>query len=917
MKIRLRKYVRLVAILLVYAIFLLASSRTQAQSLAPTLAITADSQSKIYGTSDPVFTYSFQGFTNGDTATVVSGQPAITAPQRVQNLWQFTESLPAWLYTTWQFSTDGSTQQANGIQLSHVASAGNFYSSISSPMSAFAAPVVVPGMPYLLSFDASSTLNSYQVYWHRYLSDGNAYGWGQAAIGPALRRVVFQCAGTASGALDCGGDPTVPIGSGPDQTVVYWLFLGKNNALSSDPSAAGFQQSVAADLYVGGFQMEPAVSEKRGIVAMGDSLTQYDCSTADLLNCSSWTAVAASQLNVPFYNRGSWGQTCAQIQARWAADASPILAANAKYAIIFCGTNDLGLGYSSAQIEQSIAAMASLAAADGATPVLVTIGPFVTTVPNAESSRQAVNAWIRATYPLVLDFDHVNADPANPAQQNPAYVGDGVHLNFAGRVAEGNYVAQAIAGNTKGYPGIWSFQQPVPYEAVLGANPSNGMDFHPGAQREVGTYIILPAAGTLASSKYRFAFNTARLNVFAAPLTVSANNKTMTYGAALPALDGSISGALPSDSISATYSTNATISSPPGTYTITATLVDPGHRLSNYTVTQNSGTLTVVPAVSAAPTFTVAPGVYVSTPMVAILDSTPGAVIRYTTDGSTPNGSSTIYTGPFSVASSETIQAYATAPPGYTASSVASASYIIVPLITGLSPAYTAAGNSAITLTVSGSGFNPGSTVRWGQTALATQFVSPASLSAKVPGSVVANAGLSAITVQDGVSKSNAFQFEIDSGSGSTYAPAFTPSTMTVTPGAAATYRVTLPSTATGASANCLNLPANATCAYSYATGTLTIATSPSTVAGSYSIVVVFTETVPASTSAWIVIPLLLVPVSRSRKRCRMRSPAIVIAAALLAGLGALSACGGNTPATPPRPGQQVTASAVVVLNVQ
>ena len=59
---------------------------------------------------------------------------------------------------------------------------------------------------------------------------------------------------------------------------------------------------------------------------------------------------------------------------------------------------------------------------------------------------------------------------------------------------------------------------------------------------------------------------------------------------------------------------------------------------------------------------------------VTISDTTAGATVYYTTDGTTPTASSSVYTGAISVNSATTVQAMATAA-SHTASSVANANY--------------------------------------------------------------------------------------------------------------------------------------------------------------------------------------------------------------------------------------------------
>jgi hypothetical protein len=82
-----------------------------------------------------------------------------------------------------------------------------------------------------------------------------------------------------------------------------------------------------------------------------------------------------------------------------------------------------------------------------------------------------------------------------------------------------------------------------------------------------------------------------------------------------------------------------------------------------------------LPAV-AAPTFSVAAGTYSTGQTVTISDTTPGATIYYTTNGTAPSTSSTVYNGAITVAATETLEALATAS-GYSASAVATATYTI------------------------------------------------------------------------------------------------------------------------------------------------------------------------------------------------------------------------------------------------
>jgi hypothetical protein len=88
-------------------------------------------------------------------------------------------------------------------------------------------------------------------------------------------------------------------------------------------------------------------------------------------------------------------------------------------------------------------------------------------------------------------------------------------------------------------------------------------------------------------------------------------------------------------------------------------------------------TVTMFSSATASPVFNLAAGTYTSVQTVTLSDTTPGAVIYYTTNNTTPTTSSTKYTGTaITVSTTETIQAIAVAS-GYANSAVRSATYTI------------------------------------------------------------------------------------------------------------------------------------------------------------------------------------------------------------------------------------------------
>jgi hypothetical protein len=168
----------------------------------------------------------------------------------------------------------------------------------------------------------------------------------------------------------------------------------------------------------------------------------------------------------------------------------------------------------------------------------------------------------------------------------------------------------------------------------------------------------------------------------------------------------------------------------------------------------------------ATPAFNPASGTsFTSTLSVSIADSTPGATIYYTTNGSTPTTSSAVYSVPITISATTTIQALATAG-GFAQSGIASASYTQSAAVTatpGISPASGTTFSSTLSVSISDS--TSGATIYY-----TTDGTTPSTSSSvySKPFTISTSATVEAIAAAAGLSQSGvaSASYTLSSGSG-------------------------------------------------------------------------------------------------------------------------------------------------------
>ena len=193
-----------------------------------------------------------------------------------------------------------------------------------------------------------------------------------------------------------------------------------------------------------------------------------------------------------------------------------------------------------------------------------------------------------------------SADASSPVGNYPITVSQGTLAaqNYTFAFVNGNLTitAKDTSVTPNAASKIYGQADPTFTGTLTGFLPADGVaaTYTRDAGENVGSYSIHASlAPPNVLGNYNITYNTANLGITAAPASVTPNPASKTYGQADPAFTGTLSGFLPADGITATYTRDA--GENVGSYSIHATL-SPADKLGNYSITYNTANLSITSA---------------------------------------------------------------------------------------------------------------------------------------------------------------------------------------------------------------------------------------------------------------------------------------------------------------------------------
>jgi Tfp pilus assembly protein PilE len=583
------------------------------------LTVSADNQSRLFGTTNPVLTVTYSGLANGEGTNVISGQPdlsttaGITSPVGVYAIVVELGSLSA---TNYSFSLTNGTLTVGKALLTVTANDqerlyGQTNPTFTVQYSGFVdgdTQSVLSGAPTLsTAAGTNSPVGAYAIV----ATNGNltATNYALSFVGGTLTIYPASLTGTVQNVQRAYGQ-TNPVFSASYQGFVN----GQNSGLVTGSIAFSCLDSngvpVGTNTPVGVYPVHITTAQTASNYSIG-------CVNGTLTVTQAVLTVSADN------------------QSRLYGTTNPVLT------VTYSGfANGEGTNVISGQ--PALSTVATPASPAGAYNIVVGPGSLsatnysfslsngtltvnkallTVTANNQERLYGQTNPTFTVQYSGFVDGDTQSvlsgAPTLSTAANTNSPVGAYAIVASNGNLSATNYALSFVNGTLTISPAPLSITANNATRQYGAANPVftvtmqgfvNGQNTtalagtlsittsaNPGSA--VGAYAIVPAG--LSSTNYALSYTSGDLTVTRAALTVTANSAVRQYGTPNPVFGGTISGLLNGDPISVNYNCAATQSSPAGSYAIVPSLNDPEGKAANYAVATQNGTLTITVAMTA------------------------------------------------------------------------------------------------------------------------------------------------------------------------------------------------------------------------------------------------------------------------------------------------------------------------------
>jgi hypothetical protein len=572
-------------------------------SISPAnLTITANNASMVYGAAVPALSASYSGFVNGDDASSLTTPPTLTTTADATSpAGTYPITASAAVDANYNISYHPGTMTIGKAPLT--VTADNQSMPLGGPLPALTisytgfvngddASSLTPQPTAMTSANANSPAGTYPIRPHGGSSPNYTLSYvnGTLTVAAAILTITANPAGSVYGA---------PLVSGSALTVSYSGFVngdGPGN-LTALPTVAN---TAVAGSPVGNYTLTPSgasspnytIQYVSGNYAISPANLTVTAVSQNMVYGSAVPPLTASYIG--FVNGdGAANLTTQPTVSTTATAASPA----GPYPITATGAADPNYTISYQPGVMTVGKAVLTVIADSKSMPLG--GPLPALTVSYTGFVNGDAATNLTTQPTAT----TTATAASPAGSYPIVPNGGSSPNYTfsyvnGTLSIGKAILTITANNaTMSYGGIFPSLS-ISYSGFANGDDASSLTTQPSlsllaaASSPVGTYTITPSGAV--DPNYTIVYVNGTFTITAVPLTIKANNASMSYGGSLPALSATYTGFVNGDGAASlttppSFSTTASAASPVGSYTISAS----GAVDHNYTITYQTGTMSV------------------------------------------------------------------------------------------------------------------------------------------------------------------------------------------------------------------------------------------------------------------------------------------------------------------------------------